>query len=61
LTYAEKYAAENAYPSIRLDVHYNNNFAINVLNALGYKKAGEIHLPFHKFSFICFEKETVKV
>jgi GNAT superfamily N-acetyltransferase len=57
LSYAEQYALEKNYRSIRLDVFANNQFALKVLNQTQYIKAGEIQLPFHSEPFICYEKE----
>jgi hypothetical protein len=61
LVYTEQYALENNYRSIRLDVYENNQFALDVLEQIQYKKAGEIQLPFHSERFICFEKEIVRL
>jgi GNAT superfamily N-acetyltransferase len=57
LAFAEQYAKDNKFNGIRLDANANNNFAINIVEKAQYKKAGELHLPFHAEPIVCFEKK----
>jgi GNAT superfamily N-acetyltransferase len=57
LTFAEHYALENNYSSIRIDISTNNSYGFKLMDLAKYREAGELHLPFHSAPFICFEKE----
>jgi GNAT superfamily N-acetyltransferase len=57
IAFAEKYALDNSYSCIRLDVNSRNAFTLELLNETKYEKAGEIHLPFHKATLYCLEKK----
>lgn len=57
LTFAENYARENGYESIRLDTFTLNKGAVHLYEANHYEKRGIVHFP--KGKFYCFEKRVV--
>ncbi len=56
LKYAEDYAKQNGYESIRIDVFGDNYDTIEKFKQMQYLKAGEIHMPYQITPFVCFEK-----
>jgi len=60
MDYAENYAANKDYTSIRLDVYNQNNKVIEFYKNRGYKKRGEVFFPEREFPFYCMEKEIKK-
>jgi ribosomal protein S18 acetylase RimI-like enzyme len=56
LTFAEHYAQENGFTSLRLDVYSENQEAVALYNNLNYKQLGEITYHYQKVPFYCFEK-----
>jgi ribosomal protein S18 acetylase RimI-like enzyme len=52
--FAEKYAREKKYNSIRLDAFVQNNISVGLYNSLGYLRRGQVR--FRKGYFYCFEK-----
>lgn len=56
MSFAEKYASENGYNSIRLDAYNGNTTALNFYTNLGYKKIGILFFPRRDLPFYCFEK-----
>ena len=56
MDYAEDYAKENAYTSIRFDAYSGNKRTIRFYENRGYEKKGEIYFPGRRLPFICFEK-----
>lgn len=52
--FAESYACNNNYKSIRLDSFTQNEKACSLYRALGYKAVGTVY--FRKGAFYCFEK-----
>lgn len=57
MKFADDYAAENGYTSIRLDAYEENEVAQNLYQRFGYKKAGEVYFPRRDVPFYCYEKE----
>lgn len=55
--FAEQYAKEKGFDSIRIKVFANNKSVIDLTNSLSYKKAGEAHLPLQFVPFIGLEKK----
>lgn len=56
LNYAEEFAHQNGYTSIRLDAYSGNPIALNLYERHGYKKRGKVYFPRRDLPFICFEK-----
>jgi GNAT superfamily N-acetyltransferase len=54
MLYAEQYAKENNYCSLRLDAFVKNSFANRLYTKMGYDKPGIIEL--RKGLFNCYEK-----
>lgn len=55
MDYAEKFAVENNYSSIRLDVYSGNPRAINFYEARGYKRTGQVYFPRRELPFFCYD------
>lgn len=56
MTFAENFARENNYQSVRLDTFSQNPRNLQFYSKRGYLKTGEIYFPRIKdFSFHCFE------
>ncbi|CAH2213235.1 GNAT family N-acetyltransferase [Tepidibacter aestuarii] len=58
MKFAEKYAKENNYESIRLDAFSQNERACKLYENFGYNKVGIV--TFRKGDFYCFEKRLIK-
>lgn len=56
MDYAERFAIENNYASIRLNVYSGNLRAINFYQRRGYKKTGRVYFPKRVLPFYCYEK-----
>ncbi|MDP4145483.1 MAG: GNAT family N-acetyltransferase [Bacillota bacterium] len=54
MNFAEQYAQESGYESIRLDAFTNNEAACNLYTGLGFREVGTV--DFRKGKFYCFEK-----
>lgn len=54
--FAEKFAKENDFKSIRLDVASSSEHLIKLYKTLGYDLTGEILYPKQKETFHCLEK-----
>jgi ribosomal protein S18 acetylase RimI-like enzyme len=54
MIYAQKFARENGYKSIRLDAFTENPAALRLYESLGYTKVGTVAL--RKGEFNCYEK-----
>lgn len=61
IAYAEQYAREAGYSSIRLDTYTKNTPALALYPGLGYERRGEIFFPGRTASFPVFEKVLVSV
>lgn len=55
MDYAEKYAIENGYTSIRLDTYSKNSIAMRFYEKRSYRRCGEIYFPYREFPFYCYE------
>jgi ribosomal protein S18 acetylase RimI-like enzyme len=55
-TYAEEYARQNGYSSIRLDTYAKNTRALALYPKLGYDRRGEVSFPGRTAKFPVFEK-----
>ncbi len=56
ITFAENYAKENGYSSIRLDVLDSYPIDEKFINTLDFSRAGIFHSEFQKKAYACFEK-----
>ena len=56
IEFAEKYAKENGYKSIRLDVATASKHLIKLYESIGFNQTGEILYPKQKETFTCLEK-----
>ncbi len=60
MIYAEEFAANNQFTSIRLDVISKNLQARRLYEKTGYRKVREINLAYQKDLFFCLEKGIVQ-
>jgi ribosomal protein S18 acetylase RimI-like enzyme len=56
LDYAEKFAIDNGYESIRLDSYSGNPKALRLYEKHGYRRVGQVNFPRRELPFYCFEK-----
>jgi ribosomal protein S18 acetylase RimI-like enzyme len=56
IAFAEQYAKEQGYSSLKLNIFAENEDAVGLYNKLDYKQAGETQSSYQKVPFICFEK-----
>jgi GNAT superfamily N-acetyltransferase len=56
MDFAEDYARENAYASIRLDAYIGNPKAVRLYERRGYRKAGQVYFSRRDVPFACYEK-----
>ena len=56
MDFAENFAIENKYKSIRLDTYTTNSAAINLYEKRQYKKCGQVFFPKRELPFLCYEK-----
>lgn len=56
MDFAEKYATEKGYTSIRLDAFSENPRALNLYERRGYNKVGQVFFPNRELPFYCYEK-----
>ena len=56
MEFAEKYANDNGYSSIRIDTYSKNYRALQLYETCGYKYRGIIHFPQRTLPYLCFEK-----
>lgn len=57
MDFAEQFAFENNYASIRLDAYSQNKKVIEFYKIRNYSIRGEVNFPNRPFLFYCFEKE----
>ena len=57
ILFAEKYAADNGFRTIRFDAFINNPVSVHIYEKAGYFNSGTVR--FRKGDFYCFEKKTV--
>ncbi len=56
ILFAEKYAEDNNYKTIRFDAFTDNPVSVNLYKKMGYINSGIVR--FRKGDFYCFEKKT---
>lgn len=56
MDFAEKFATEKCYTSIRLDAYSGNPRAISFYEKCGYEKTGQVYFPKRTLPFFCYEK-----
>jgi GNAT superfamily N-acetyltransferase len=56
LKFAEEYAKEQGYTSLRLDVYSENEEVISIYNNFQFKQTGQMLLKVQETPFYCFEK-----
>lgn len=57
ISFAENFAINKGYTSIRLDTYSGNSGAIKLYERRGYKKVvGELYFPRRELPFYCYEK-----
>ncbi len=56
MAFAERFAIENKYASIRLDVYSGNPRAVSFYELCGYKKTGQVYFPTRELPFYCYQK-----
>lgn len=56
IEFAEQYARENNYKSVRLDVASSSEALFKLYESIGFKFTGEVHYPKQKEPFKCLEK-----
>ena len=56
MDFAEQFAVENQYNSIRLDAYSGNPRAVRFYERRGYEEAGQVYFPKRNMPFHCFEK-----
>jgi ribosomal protein S18 acetylase RimI-like enzyme len=56
MDFAEGFAAEHRYTSIRFDAYNKNDRALRLYKELGYAKKGEVHFEHRTTPFSVFEK-----
>ena len=56
MDFAENYASEKGYTSIRLDAYSGNQRALNLYERRGYKRVGQLFFPWREIPFYCYEK-----
>lgn len=59
IEFAEKYAIENGYSGMQINLSSNNTKAINFFNAVGFKKAKSYVNHLNNQQYLCFEKQLV--
>lgn len=57
MDFAENFAIENGYTSIRLDAYSGNERVLRFYENRGYQKRGEVNFPGRVLPFFCYEKE----
>ncbi len=55
MDYAESYARQHRYASLRLDAYSGNPRALVLYHRRGYRKAGQVLFPRRVLPFTCFE------
>ena len=60
MRFAETYAAEQHYASIRLDAYSPNVGSLALYRGRGYREAGRVFFPRRTAHFYCFERAVAK-
>ena len=55
MDFAESYAAERGYASIRLDAYTGNPRSVRLYRRRGYREVGQVRFPRRALPFWCFE------
>lgn len=55
MDYAESYARQHRYASLRLDAYSGNSRALALYHRRGYREAGQVLFPRRVLPFTCFE------
>lgn len=58
MDFAENYALNFGYASIRLDAYTGNPRAFKLYENRGYQKVGQLFFPGRELPFFCYEKEV---
>lgn len=61
MDFAENFAIENGYTSIRLDAYSGNERVLRFYTKRGYTKRGEVNFSGRVLPFFCYEKEITAV
>lgn len=61
MDYAENYAKENNYTSIRLDAYSKNKSVVEFYKKRNYCIRGNVHFPEREYPFYCMEKEIIAI
>ncbi|GJM77386.1 hypothetical protein HMSSN036_96020 [Paenibacillus macerans] len=56
IAYAERFAQQNGYRSIRLDTYAKNASALKLYRGLGYDQRGEVNFPRRVAVFRCLKR-----
>ncbi len=56
MRFAEQFACEKGFPSVRLDAYSGNKVALQLYERLGYMNKGMVWFPGRSLPFFCFEK-----
>jgi len=56
MDFAENYAKEKEYTSIRLDAYCGNPGALRLYKQRGYIRVGQVYFPMRDLPFNCYEK-----
>lgn len=56
MEFAQDFAREQGFASIRLDANTGNNGALALYECLGYDRVGQVYFPRRNAPFDCFEK-----
>ncbi|UCH89852.1 MAG: GNAT family N-acetyltransferase [Thermoplasmata archaeon] len=59
MDFAEQYAVENGFTSIRLDTYSKNPRTPKFFEQRGYKYRGQVHFPQRNLPYNCYEKILV--
>ncbi|MEM5567121.1 GNAT family N-acetyltransferase [Psychroserpens sp. AS72] len=59
MDFAENFAKENNYSSIRLDAYSQNKRVLDFYKNRNYFKRGDVNFPDREYSFHCMEKEII--
>lgn len=57
MEFADQYAKEHGYASIRLDAYEENEVARGLYEKFGYKEMGQVYFPRREVPFYSYEKE----
>jgi ribosomal protein S18 acetylase RimI-like enzyme len=60
MDFAENYAAEKGFSSIRLDAYSGNSRALNLYERRGFRRVGQFFSPRRELPFYCYEKVLIK-